>query len=165
MWNLTLFQDNLAVVQALHGGKSLIAHSLCTQEVATMLECLLDDEAHRLYLGTYLLTKIHHTLGGITIGEEVVDEDDMVLWSQITVAHTYRVITILGKGVNDRCDHALHGLRLLFLDEDHRQVGQVTHHDGRSDARSLDGDNLVVLDDSQSYPPSKYHQESNGLPS
>ena len=111
-----------------------------------MLESLLDDEAHRLDLGTSLLAEIHHTLGCVTIGEEVVDENHVVLRSQIAVAHTNRIVTILGKRVNHRGNHTLHRLRLLFLDEDNRKIGQVTHHDGRSDARSLNSNNLVVLD-------------------
>ena len=75
-----------------------------------------------------------------------IDEDHMILWSQIAVAHANRIVTILGKRVNHRGNHTLHRLRLLFLDEDNRKIGQVTHHDGWSDARSLDSNNLVVLD-------------------
>jgi len=111
-----------------------------------MLESLLDDETHRLNLGTSLLAKVHHTLRRITIGKEVIDKDNMVLRSKITVAHTNRIIAVLCKRVNHRGNHTLHSLRLLFLDEYNRKIGQITYHDGRRDARSLDSNNLVVLD-------------------
>ena len=52
--------------------------SLLAQESATMLESLLDDETHRLNLGTSL-PKVHHALRRITIGKEVIDKDNMVL--------------------------------------------------------------------------------------
>ena len=35
------------------------------------MESLLDDETHRLNLGTSLLAKVHHALRRITIGKEV----------------------------------------------------------------------------------------------
>ena len=111
-----------------------------------MLECLLDDETHSLNLGTSLLAEIHHALGSITIGKEVVDEDDMIIRSQITVTYTYCIVTVFGERVNHRGNHTFHRLWLLFLYEDYRKMGQVTHHNGRSNTRSLDCDNLVVLD-------------------
>ena len=55
-----------------------------------MLESLLDDETHRLDLGASLLAKVHHTLGSVTVGEEVIDEDNMIVWSQVAVAHANR---------------------------------------------------------------------------
>ena len=76
-----LFQDYLAIIQALYCGECLITDSFLAQEITTMLECLLDDEAHCLNLGTSLLAEIHNTLGSVTIGEEVVDEDNTVFWS------------------------------------------------------------------------------------
>lgn len=48
--------------------------------------------------------------------------------------------------VNHRGNHTLHCLRLLFLHKYNRKIGQITYHDGRRDARSLDSNNLVVLD-------------------
>ena len=69
----------------------------------------------------------------------------MVVGSKIAVAHTNRIVAVLGERVNHRSNHTLHRLGLFFLDEHHRKMGQITHHDGRSDARSLDGDDFVVL--------------------
>ena len=110
-----------------------------------MLEGFLNDEAHRLYLGASLFAEFHHALGSIAIGEEVVDKDDMVVGSKIAVAHTNRIVTVLGERVNHRSNHTLHRLGLFLLDEDHWKMGQITYHDGRSDTRCLNGDDLVVL--------------------
>ena len=49
------------------------------------------------------------------IGKEVIDKDNMVQRSKITVAHTNRIIAVLCKRVNHRGNHTLHSLRLLFL--------------------------------------------------
>ena len=80
------------------------------------------------------------------IYKEVIDKDNMVLRSKITVAHTNRIIAVLCKRVNHRGNHTLHSLRLLFLHKYNRKIGQITYHDGRRDARSLNSNNLVVLD-------------------
>ena len=44
-----------------------------------------------------------------------------------------------------RAQHVLHRLGFLFLDEYHRELHDISHHNRRSDAASLDGDNLVEI--------------------
>lgn len=69
----------------------------------------------------------------------------MILRSQEVIADTYRIVTILREGMDHGREHVLHRLRFLLLYEDHRQLHDITYHNGRGDTARLDGHDLVYL--------------------
>ena len=44
-----------------------------------MLECLFDDKSHAHKLRSGLTAEVDDALGGIAVGKEVVDEDNLVV--------------------------------------------------------------------------------------
>ena len=72
-------------------------YATSTQFLATTLEALLDEEAHALQGGTSLLHQVDDAIGRIAIGQEVIDEQHMVVLSEIVAADTYRIGGVLGE--------------------------------------------------------------------
>ena len=67
----------------------------------------------------------------------------MVLRGEVVGRDTHRVTAVFGERMHHRSEHVVHGFGLLFLDKHHGQLHDVAHKDGRCDAASLDGDNLI----------------------
>lgn len=59
------------------------------------------------------------------------------------MADADRIVSVLCEGVYRRCEHILHRLGLFFLHEDHGQIHDVAHHDGRGDPTCFDGDDFI----------------------
>gem|GEM_PF-3496613 len=55
-----LFQLDFTVVQALDSGQSRVANAVFTKGFATLLECFLNDKAHRFNLSAGLTTQVYH---------------------------------------------------------------------------------------------------------
>ena len=69
----------------------------------------------------------------------------MVVCRQEIITDTNRIITVFGKGMDYRTQHILHCLRLLFLYKYHRQLQDITDHDGRGDTACFDRNDLIDM--------------------
>ena len=73
----------LAVVQRVNDGERLATYSLLFDELTTILERLLNDKSHTFEVCTSLLAEVDDAEGCIAVGEEVVDKQYLVVWSEI----------------------------------------------------------------------------------
>ena len=72
-------------------------NALRTQIIAPMLESLFYEESHPGQFGSGLTNQIHHTLGRIAIGQEIIYEKHLVARLQIILAHAYIIRIVFGK--------------------------------------------------------------------
>ena len=113
------------------------------QFVAAVLEGFFYQETHAHEFGTGLIYQFEYALGGIAIGQEVVDEEYLVALAQVVAAHAHIVRALLGKREYLGGKHVLHGAGGLFLGKHYRQFEQIAYHDGGGYTAGLDGDNFV----------------------
>ena len=66
-------------VHGLDDSEALQLDTLAADEVAALLEALLDGDADALDSGTSLLGQLQQTQQGAAVGQEVVDDENMVL--------------------------------------------------------------------------------------
>ena len=68
-----------SVVHRLDDGEALQLDALAADEVAALLEALFDGDADALDGGTSLLGQLQQTQQGAAVGQEVVDDENVVL--------------------------------------------------------------------------------------
>ena len=129
-------------------GQALNAEATLAELIATALEALLHRNANAGYLGTRSLADLDKTLKRAAVGQEVVDDQDLVALGQETLTNDDRVLLLLGKGVDGRgilLAVEVDGLRLLG--KDNRHTAKMLSRDaGHANARSLNRQDLVDLD-------------------
>ena len=96
------------------------------QFVAAVLEGFFYQEAHAHEFGTGLIYQFEYALGGIAIGQEVVDEEHLVALAQVVAAHAHIVRALLGKREYFGGKHVLHGAGGLFLGKHYGQLDAYT---------------------------------------
>ena len=69
------------VVHGLDDSEALQLDALAADEVAALLEALLDGDADALDSGTSLLGQLQQTQQGAAVGQEVVDDENVVFVS------------------------------------------------------------------------------------
>ena len=80
---------DLAVVERINDGEALTAYASLFDDFATMLEGFLYDETHADELAASLVARVDDTLGGIAIGEEVVNKQHLVFGGEILLRDDY----------------------------------------------------------------------------
>lgn len=73
------------------------------------------QEAHAHEFGTGTIYQFEYALGGIAIGQKIVDEEYFVALAQVVAAHAHIVRALLGKREYLGGKHMLHGAGSLFL--------------------------------------------------
>ena len=68
-----------------------------SEELASVLECFLDDESHALECGSCLLAEVDDALGSVAVGKEVVDEEHVVVGCEIVAADDNVIFALLGE--------------------------------------------------------------------
>ena len=68
-----------SAVHGLDDSEALQLDALAADEVAALLEALLDGDADALDSGTSLLGQLQQTQQGAAVGQEVVDDENVVL--------------------------------------------------------------------------------------
>ena len=132
---------------AVHGiddGEALQLDALAADQLAALLEALLDGDADALHGGTGLLGQLQQTHQSAAVGKEVVDDEDVVLRGEELLGDDDVVNFLVGEGLDLRLvvvvvevdAHRLFG-------EHHRHVELAGHHSRDADAAGLDGEHLV----------------------
>lgn len=80
----------------------LDAEAALAELIATALEALLHRDANAGNLGTRSLADLDKALECAAVGQEVVDNQDLVALGQEALADDDRVLLLLGKGVDGR---------------------------------------------------------------
>lgn len=83
-------------------GQALDAEAALAELIAAALEALLHCNANTGHLGTRSLADLDETLERAAVGQEVVDNQDLVALGQEALADDDRVLLLLGKGVDGR---------------------------------------------------------------
>mgnify|MGYP000220115813 CR=1 FL=1 len=88
----SLGEGDLAVLAVHIGdtGQALNAEAALAELIATALEALLHRNANTRYLGTRSLTDLDKTLERAAVGQEVVDNQDLVALGQEALANDNR---------------------------------------------------------------------------
>ena len=115
------------------------------QLAASLLEPFFNHDAAAGQLGPRPLHDLHQTLESLAPGEEIVDDQHMVLRAQELGRHLHIKLGAPGKG------HHRSGVQLPvqvfgfgLFGEHHRQIAEILGGDGgNSDAAGLDGEDLV----------------------
>ena len=112
--------------------------------VAALLEALLDGDADALDGGTGLLGQLQQTQQGAAVGQEVVDDENMVLGGEELLGDDDIINFLVGEGLDLRLVVVVvqvdaHGL----FGKHHRHVELTGHHSRDADAAGLDGEHLV----------------------
>mgnify|MGYP000833315246 CR=1 FL=1 len=99
-----LGEGDLAVLAVHIGdtGQALNAEAALAKLIATALEALLNGDANAGNLGARSLADLDKTLKRATVGQEVVDNQDLIALGQEALANDNRVLLLLGKGIDGR---------------------------------------------------------------
>ena len=71
--------------------------TLAAQLVASVLKGFLYDESHAYQLRAGLLHQVYNAFGGVSVGEEIIDEKHLVAGSEEIFADAYVVRTLFGE--------------------------------------------------------------------
>ena len=146
----------------MHAGQRLDAVALRVQFGAAALERLFDDDTQTGNGGAGLFDDRDQRLRGLTVGQEVVDDQHAVAAGQVARGDGHGAFGLLGERVDGRREQVFsQGQRLLLAGEDHRHAEVQTGHDRRGDARGFDGDDLGdprILEERGEFVTDQLHQ-------
>ena len=108
-----------------------------------MLEAFLYDEGHAFDGGSGLAAEVYDAEAGIAVGQEVIDEENVVFGGEVFLADDDGVVSLLGERTHRRDKHVIHCRGFLLFGKHNGQFHEVSQHDGRCYARGLDGQYLV----------------------
>ena len=162
--NLLLAEGDGAVlgIHAIHNGQRLQMVTQIPDDLAADLEALLDDDAQTLDGGTGGLCQRDQTLQGAAVGQEIIDDQQMIFFLQELLGHDDHVLVLVGKGLHLSDVHItinVDGLGLLG--KDHRHAKFLCNEAGNADAGSLDGHDLgdgLVCEPAVELPTDLLHQ-------
>lgn len=125
--------DGIVGIDAGDSGKRVVLDVMVAEELSAFGESFLNQKAHTDDLGTGLTAEINHTTGSMSVRQEIIDEDDFIIFRKKIFSNTDRRIVGFGEGVHPRLEGLVHILGIVLFDEDHGQIHEVTEHNGRRD--------------------------------
>lgn len=137
-------KSTMLCVHALDDGERLELISEVTDDPSALLEALLNRDADALDRAAGLCDDGQEALQRTSVCEEIVDDQDMILWAQELLRYDHLVLTLMGEGLH-LCgiDIAIDIEALGLLREHHRYMKVVRYDAGNADAGSFDGENLI----------------------
>ena len=132
-------------VHRLDDGEALQLDALAADELAALLEALLDGDADALDSGTSLLGQLQQTQQGAAVGQEVVDDENVVLGGEELLGDDDIINFLVGEGLDLRLVVVVvqvdaHGL----FGEHHRHIAEMLGgHACDANAGRFDGQDLI----------------------
>ena len=103
--HLVFFYFDGAIVETFNDGQRFHVYAEFSEFIAAMLKFLFNEESHSNDFSFCLFGQIDDTFGSVAIGQEVVDEENLVALFQIIAADTYAVGALLGEGIDRGGEH------------------------------------------------------------
>lgn len=92
-----IFQRDPAVVERFDDGQRFAAYALFFDNFSPMLESFFDNKAHADKVTAGLSAKINDPVGGISEGQEIINEQYFVFWGQVVFGDDYLIFPLLVK--------------------------------------------------------------------
>lgn len=122
-------------------GEGFDADALVTQAVAAVLKAFFDDDAAAFEGGAGGANDVDEALEGAAVGEEVVDDEDVVVAREVFLCEDDVVDAFVGEGFDFGVVHVAVKVDALgFLGEDDGYVEILRGDAGDADATGFDGE-------------------------
>ena len=132
------------VVHAFDDGDGLYLITGITKLLPAFLQAFLNGDTNAGDGATCLVDDVDESTGCFAVGEEVIDDEHLVVGREIRTGHEDVVHLLVGEGISLRDVLVVSTIgSFSFLGEDYGYIIEIGEHSGNGDARCFDGEDFV----------------------